>query len=30
MCAGLRNKKFYFKNKQYSKEEYEKILSVIN
>ena len=26
MCSGLRNKKYYFKNKQYSKEEYEKIL----
>ena len=27
LCAGLRDKKFCFKNKQYSKEEYEKILS---
>ena len=27
MCFGLRNKKYCFKNKQYSKEEYEKILS---
>ena len=27
MCAGLRNKKYYFKNKEYSKEEYEKILN---
>ena len=27
MCFGLRNKKYNFKNKQYSKEEYEKILS---
>ena len=26
MCAGLRNKKYYFKNKEYSKEEYEKII----
>lgn len=26
MCAGLRNKKYYFKNKQYSKEEYEDII----
>ncbi len=26
MCAGLRNKKFYFKNKQYLEEEYKKIL----
>jgi hypothetical protein len=27
MCAGLRNKKYCFKNVQYSKEEYEKILA---
>ncbi len=27
MCAGLRNKKYHFKNKEYSKEEYEKILA---
>ncbi len=27
ICAGLRDKKFCFKNKQYSKEEYEKILN---
>lgn len=27
MCNGLKNKKFCFKNKQYSKEEYKKILS---
>ena len=27
MCTGLRNKKYHFRNKQYSKEEYEKILS---
>src|SRR3989344_6831578 len=26
MCDGLRGKKYYFKNKPYSKEEYEKIL----
>lgn len=26
MCSGLRNKKYHFKNKEYSKEEYEKIL----
>ena len=26
MCTGLRNQKYCFKNKQYSKEEYEKIL----
>jgi len=26
MCAGLRGKKYNFKNKQYSKDEYEKIL----
>ena len=27
MCVGLRHKKYCFKNKQYSKEEYEKILA---
>ncbi len=27
MCAGLRHKKYCFKNKQYTKEEYEKIIS---
>lgn len=27
MCTGLRNKKFHFKNKEYSKEEYQKILN---
>ena len=27
LCAGLRNKKYCFKNEQYSKEEYEKILA---
>ncbi len=26
MCAGLRGKKYHFKNTQYAKEEYEKIL----
>jgi hypothetical protein len=26
MCAGLRNKKYFFKNKGYSKDEYENIL----
>ncbi len=26
ICTGLRNKKYYFKNKGYSKEEYKKIL----
>jgi hypothetical protein len=26
MCSGLRGKKYYFKNKQYTKEEYNKIL----
>jgi len=26
MCVGLRHKRFCFKNKQYTKEEYEKIL----
>lgn len=26
MCTGLRNKKYYFKNKEYLKKEYEKIL----
>ncbi|MEK7187727.1 MAG: hypothetical protein AAB691_02685 [Patescibacteria group bacterium] len=26
MCVGLRHKRYCFKNKQYSKEEYEKIL----
>ncbi|MFA5936999.1 MAG: hypothetical protein WC822_03930 [Candidatus Paceibacterota bacterium] len=30
LCSGLRNAKYYFKNKQYSKEEYEKILSNYN
>ena len=27
MCYGLQNKTYHFKNKQYTKEEYEKILS---
>jgi hypothetical protein len=27
MCAGLKSKKYFFKNQQYTKEEYEKILS---
>lgn len=27
MCAGIKNKKYFFKNKQYSKEEYESILA---
>lgn len=27
MCAGLRNKKYHFKNVEYSKEEYEKIVA---
>src|SRR3989344_2936418 len=27
LCTGLRSKKYYFKNKKYSKEEYEKILA---
>ena len=27
MCTGLRGKKYYFKNKQYTKEKYEKILT---
>jgi hypothetical protein len=27
MCVGLRNKKYCFKNEEYSKEEYEKIVS---
>jgi len=26
MCSGLRNKKYHYKNKEYSREEYEKIL----
>ena len=26
LCVGLRNKKYHFKNREYSKEEYEKIL----
>ena len=27
MCVGLRNKKYYIKNKKYKKEEYQKIIS---
>lgn len=27
MCVGLRNKKYYFKNREYKKEQYEKIVS---
>ena len=27
MCSGLRNKKYFFKNKQYQKEDYEKIVN---
>ncbi len=27
MSSGLRNKKYYFKNQQYSKDEYEKIIA---
>lgn len=30
MCTDLRNKKYYFKNKEYSKEEYEKIVEGYN
>ncbi len=30
MSSGLRNKKYYFQNKQYSKEEYEKIIASYN
>ncbi len=30
ICSGLKNKKYYFKNKQYGKEEYEKILKEYN
>ena len=26
MCTGLRNKKYHYRNKEYSKEDYEKIL----
>jgi len=26
MCSGLRNKEYHFKNQQYSKEEYEKLV----
>jgi len=27
MCSGLRNKKYHFKNEQYTKDDYEKILN---
>jgi len=27
LCAGLRHKKYYYKNKSYTKEEYEKIIN---
>ena len=30
MCSGLRGKKYHFKNKEYSKQEYEKILQKYN
>ncbi len=30
MCTGLRHKKYFFKNKEYSKDEYEKILKEYN
>lgn len=30
MCSGLRNKKYHFKNVEYSKEEYEKIVESYN
>jgi hypothetical protein len=30
MCSGLKNKKYCFKNKQYSKEEYQNILKEYN
>ena len=30
MCSGLRNKKYHFKNVEYSKEEYEKIFAGYN
>lgn len=30
MCAGLRNKKYFFKNKQYTKEEYENLKNQYN
>jgi hypothetical protein len=26
MCSGLKNKKYYFKNKQYTKEEYKELI----
>ncbi len=30
MCAGLKNKKYFFKNKQYKKDEYEGIINKYN
>ncbi len=30
ICSGLKNKKYFFKNKQYKKDEYEKILKEHN
>lgn len=30
LCTGLRNKEYCYKNKQYSKEEYEKLMSKVN
>ncbi len=30
MCVGLRNKKYYFLNKQYTKEEYRKLVNSYN
>ena len=30
MCSGLKNKKYYFKNKQYTREEYEQKIAKYN
>jgi len=30
LCTGLKNKEYYYKNKQYSKEEYEKLMNEID
>lgn len=30
LCAGLRNKEYYFENKQYTKAEYEKLVAAID
>jgi hypothetical protein len=30
MSSGLRNKKYYFKNQQYSKEEYQKVKEALD